>query len=128
MASNRLIGGTQRRRCSSEPSTSIEAVASPQCTPKKLAIDGSTRPSSSLMSPANSGSFGGQLKPSGMSSWWMPANFGTTSIGKWPSSQAASAIGAISSSRKRRRPSHRSRWSGVRVSNRAYRSLCMAAP
>src|ERR1700733_10982963 len=49
--SNRAMGGSQRSFCSSEPQTSIDPIARPVCTPKKVEMDASTRANSIMRNP-----------------------------------------------------------------------------
>jgi hypothetical protein len=49
-----IMSGSQRRFCSSEPRITTEPMARPLCTPRKVAMDGSTRAASSEMNPVNS--------------------------------------------------------------------------
>jgi hypothetical protein len=58
--SSRAIGGSQRCFCSAEPSMAIERMASPACTPRKVARLPSPRDSSMVIKPADSGSISGQ--------------------------------------------------------------------
>jgi hypothetical protein len=48
------MSGSHRRFCSSEPRITRDPIARPLCTPRKVAIDGSTREASSEMKPVNS--------------------------------------------------------------------------
>ena len=58
--SRRAIGGSQRRRCSSDPSSAIAPIASPEWTPMKVLRLASPRASSMPASPAATGLIPGQ--------------------------------------------------------------------
>ena len=64
ISSIRAIAGSHRSRCSSEPHSWIEPIASPPCTPMKVAIEGSTRASSIATMPSTSAPRAGQPGPS----------------------------------------------------------------
>ena len=61
--STAAIGGSQRCFCSSEPSSPIAVMASPECTALKVAMLPSPRASSAATRPSASGDSPGQPNP-----------------------------------------------------------------
>ena len=64
ISSIRAIAGSQRSRCSSDPQSMIDPIASPPWTPMKVPIDGSTRASSIATMPSTRAPRAGQPGPS----------------------------------------------------------------
>ena len=64
ISSIRAIAGSQRSRCSSEPHSMIEPIASPPCTPMKVPIEESMRDISMATRPLTSAPRAGQPGPS----------------------------------------------------------------
>ena len=87
--------GSSRSRCSCEPSRSIAAVTSSECTPRKVDTDISTRESSRWRKPRRR-----WLPPeAGMPMRSSPARVGSSSKGKVAASQCAPITGRTSRSK-----------------------------
>ena len=103
IASSRAIAGSQRSFCSSEPSRSIDFIASPDCTPRNVPRLPSPRWSSMFTRPRASGLIPGQPCP------WMSSPSRPSSArrrisghGSSAASQYSLITGSTSRSTKRR--------------------------
>ena len=103
ICSPRASTGSHSARCSSEPPTAIEVIASPLCTPMKVAVDGSAREISIATQPRNTLLFS-NVRVSGNALPYSPSSAirGTRWRGLSARSQWSSAKGRTSVSRNAR--------------------------
>ena len=118
-SSSRAIAGSQRSRCSSDPSRCTDVIASPECTALSVATDPSPRASSAHIIPSASGETPAHPYPSIEAPATRVAAYPpSSSRGNRAASQNSAARGTTSSSHHRRTPSRSSRSRSVSSSSR----------